>query len=192
VTHYALDAENATRASEFGNRRRWASVVNGADMNLGVRFVAGLILALCLGCAYSGGVVDHSFSFNALQDSPDVEVMDFRYGTSQQPGARNEHLERAQGKSAQATGVTGPMLRGEDLYVKWRVKSTGQIYEDTVNLRKHLPPDITGQRIHFLIRGQQLYVFLISNQRRTPNDSAIGPRMYSHLKTTQIYPDAPK
>jgi hypothetical protein len=149
-------------------------------------------VALCVGCAHSANVVDHSFGFNALQDSPDAEVMDFRYGSSKQPGARNEHLERAQGKSAQASGVTGPMVRGDDLYVKWKLKSTGQIYEDTVDLRKHLPADIRGQTIYFLIGGEQLYVFLISNQRRAANEPAIGPRMYAHRKTIQVYPHVVK
>src|SRR5438128_1525557 len=95
-------------------------------------------LVALVACASTGEIVEHSFAFNAALDSPDVEVMDYRYGESKQPGARNDHEQRDQGKSAQATGITGPMRRGDSLYVKWRMKSTGAVYEDTVDLRHRL------------------------------------------------------
>ena len=82
------------------------------------------------------------------------------------------------------------MELGEDLYVKWRVKSTGAIYEDTVDLRRRLPRDITGQRLYFIAQGAQLHVYLISmNERRPPDMPAVGPKMYSHMKVVEIYPE---
>jgi hypothetical protein len=155
-----------------------------------IRLLAGS-LALLVACTSTGGIVDHTFAFNAGVDSPDVEVMDYRYGSSRHPGARNEHLQRDQGKSAQGTSVTGPMPRGDDLYVKWKIKHTGVVYEDTVDLRHRLPSDITGQRVYFLIRGSQLHVYLVSKERRAPGTPAIGSRLWSHLKAIEIYPDRP-
>ncbi len=84
------------------------------------------------------------------------------------------------------------MLRGDVLYVKWRNKASGQIYEDTVDLRRRLPANITDQRIHFMVKGPQLYVYLISARPRPPNTTADGPRMYRDLESTLIYPDRPK
>lgn len=84
------------------------------------------------------------------------------------------------------------MLRGEFLYVKWRLKSTGQIYEDNVDLRQRLPTDIKDHRIHFAINGTQLYIYLIAPERRAKDMPAIGPEMYRYRKTTMIYPDQSK
>lgn len=56
------------------------------------------------------------------------------------------------------------MPRGDTLYVKWRIKASGAVHEDTVDLRKRMPSDITDHRIHFVVKGPQLYVYLISPQ----------------------------
>lgn len=84
------------------------------------------------------------------------------------------------------------MLRGEFLYVKWRLKSTGQVYEDNVDLRQRLPDDIKDHRVHFIIHGAQLYIYLITPERRTKDEPAIGPEMYRYRKTILIYPDQSK
>jgi hypothetical protein len=152
-----------------------------------MRFLALLAAVALVACGPR--LVDHSFSFNALQDSTDVYVMDFRYGGSRHAGARNEHLRREEGVSAQATGITGFTLVPDDLYVKWRMNSTGNIFEDTVDLRSRLPRDFTNHRVHFVVQGPQLYVYLISPERRPADRPAIGPKMYWHLASIQIYPD---
>lgn len=83
------------------------------------------------------------------------------------------------------------MLRGDSLYVKWRVKSSGRVYEDTVDLRNRLPRDIKDHRIYFVIKGEQLYVYLISPQRRPSDVPPNGPGMYRHRIVKTIYPDQP-
>jgi len=81
------------------------------------------------------------------------------------------------------------MLRGDFLYVKWRNKGTGQVYEDNVDLRQRLPANIVDHRIHFIIKGSKLYVYLISmKERRTSDVTPTGPEMYDHLKNIRIYP----
>jgi hypothetical protein len=152
-------------------------------------FIVGLGLCACIGHAQ---IVEHSFSFDAISDSPDVEVLDYRYGDSKQPMARNPEYLLKEGRSLQRTSINGEMLRGDFLYVKWRVKSTGQAYEDNVDLRQRLPPDITEHRIHFIIRGPQLYVYLVTPQRRPPDVAPNGPRPYQYLRTITIYPDQAK
>jgi hypothetical protein len=140
-------------------------------------------------CAVGGKIVEHAFTFDARTDSPDIEILDFRYGNSTQPGASNPDYLRKEGKSIQRMGTSGRMLRGESLFVKWRIKSTGQTYEDTADLRSRLPADIKDKNIYFVVKGPQLYVYLISEQPRPPHIPADGPRAYNHLVSRTIYPD---
>ena len=111
---------------------------------------------------------DHSFIFDSRNDGkkhgvPDIEVLDYAYGDSRQFGLRpskEDREMRADGSGYMAHSIGGMLPRGEYLYVKWRVKETGQVYEDKVDLRQRMPEDITNYGLHFAIFGSQLYVFL--------------------------------
>jgi hypothetical protein len=92
----------------------------------------------------------------------------------------------------QATATSGEMSRGDDLYVKWRIKATGQVLEETVDLRSRLPADIVDHKVYFDIEGPQLYVYLITPLRRDAGTPPNGPRMYWHMKTLTLYPDTAK
>jgi hypothetical protein len=151
----------------------------------------GVAMLALVGCATNSDVVDHAFSFDMRYDDQDAEVLDYRYGASKLP-VRAPETAVMEGKPFYQTNVHGPMLRGDFLYVKWRNKASGQIYEDTVDLRQRLPSNITDQRIHFVIKGPQLYVYLISPRPKPANIPSSGPRMYRDLETTLIYPDKPK
>jgi hypothetical protein len=132
-----------------------------------IRFLI-LSLALWLGaCATSHNsagqeVVDHSFGFNVDKDSPSAELIDYRYGNSKDVGTSNRESRRREGTSNQRASMSGLMVRGDTLYVKWRIKDSGIEYEDTVDLKSRLPRSIKDQRIYFIIDGSQLYVYLIS------------------------------
>jgi hypothetical protein len=145
-----------------------------------------------LACASASKNVDHAFGFDAISDSPDVYVIDYRYGDSKQPMARNPEYLLKEGRSLQGASINGEMRRGDSLYVKWRIKSTGQVYEDTVDLRRRLPADITAHRIYFIIKGSQLYVYLITPERRSPGTPPNGPRPYQYLETITVYPQQGK
>src|SRR5438094_6545806 len=86
-----------------------------------VTFIA---LSVLVACASGAELVDHSFGFNAVEDSSDVQILDYRYGTSKQPGASNIDELRKEGRSFQATSITADMVRGDSLYVKWKIKNT--------------------------------------------------------------------
>lgn len=133
--------------------------------------------------------MDHSFSFDALRDSPGVTVLDFRYGDGKGPGMSNDEELRAVGKSVQRTGTSGHMPRGDSLYVKWRIIGTGEVLEDTVDLKQRLPRNLEDQTLYFMIKERQLMVFLVSTERRPPNMQPNGPDKYHHLKVVTIYPD---
>lgn len=148
----------------------------------------GSTLVSCAGIGAE--VVRHSFAFDLRDDAQNAAVLDYRYGDSK--GLVSPPRERVkEGREFYATGTSGPMLRGDYLYVKWRDKATGNIYEDRVDLRHRLPRDITGHRVYFMIQGDQLYVYLIppSDQLRPKDEPPVGPSKYQHLRTVRIYPD---
>jgi hypothetical protein len=161
-------------------------------MKLRLIVAVSVILFGLSSCGANPRLVDHSFSFNAVWDSPNIEVLNYRYGDSKQPGARPPEWALQGGKVAQRTGISGPMLLGEDLYVKWKIKSTGEVFEDTVDLRKRLPDDIAQHHVYFIVKESQLYVYLISPERRPVELPPNGPRAYQHLKAVSIYPDRVK
>jgi hypothetical protein len=143
-------------------------------------------------CAFIGSdIVDHSFGFDLAQDNQDAEVLDYWYGSAKSP-VRAAPYRLKKGDTFYFQGVTGPMHRPEALYVKWRNRKTGQVYEDTVDLRNRLPRDIARQRVYFMIYGPQLYIYLISNERRPANIPRNGPTTYDSMLTTTIYPDQVK
>ena len=142
-------------------------------------------------CATSPEIVDHSFAFDALNDSPGVQVLDYRYGDSKNPGAANPDYLRKEGRSVQRTSTTGPMRRGDSLYVKWRTLSDNEVYEETIDLRNRLPRDITDCKVYFLIRGSKLYVYLVLPQSRPASAQPNGPSKYQDQYVLTIYPGQP-
>jgi len=140
-------------------------------------------------------MVYHSFEFDLRHESPGVDVLDYQYGDSKQIGthmlspANPNDLDQG----VNQRGTTGFIPRGEFLYVKWRINSTGEIYEARVDLRNRLPVDITDHRITFFMKGPQLYVYLISPESdRRPKSWPKGPvRKFGSLKQYQIYPEQP-
>jgi hypothetical protein len=158
-----------------------------------VQWVVAVIFHFVLiACAMGSDLVNHSFEFDTIRDSPDAEVLDYQYGSTRQFGTHANKEMVQLGRTFAQWGIHGAMPKGEFLYAKWRVKQSGEIYEDKVDLRSRLPADIRDHRVHFVIKGSQLYVYLISPEKR-PASSPAGPlRMYRDLKQYQVYPDPPK
>lgn len=132
--------------------------------------------------ACAGGLVFHTFSFDSPSESPDIQVLDYRYGDSQQPSARASDYDKANGTVRQGISINGDMRRGDSLYVRWRVKATEVVYEDLVNLKAVLPSDIKYNKIHFTVKGSQLFVYLVTRDFRPPESEPIGPRAYDFRK----------
>ena len=168
-----------------------------------------MALAACApmssGTAQTGGrMVDHSFAFDALRDSRDVEILQYRYGDDGGFNTRSTPAEIQSGKGIMSANTTGDMLLGKDLYVKWRIKSTGQVIEDTVDLTSRLPFNMKRKRLRFIVEGEKLYVYVISREdvrpyfssadadrirafAQTPRAKALTP--FSRNQVMLIYPD---
>lgn len=171
--------------------------------------LAAVFLASMAACTAGPRLVDHSFGFDASGDTPNIEVLDYRYGDSNFPGFRGcpKHYSHCN-SVPQSANINGQMPLGDDLFVKWRIRSTREIFEDTVNLRSIFPKNMNQQRIRFVISGPQLYIFVISLDRKIePNpcpsqeerhrlDHSSIPldrvfSMYCSKSITQIYPNQP-
>ncbi|MDD5372794.1 MAG: hypothetical protein PHO62_05150 [Sulfurimonas sp.] len=149
-----------------------------------VLFSALVLSTLSLGGCMTKDLVNHTFEFDARSESPDIQILYYQYGNSKQPGANDD--------TRQYVGISGSMLRGDFLYVKWRIKATGEVIEDTVDLRNRLPRNIENCTIHFLVKERQLYVYLVS-AKPNKNPWIKSPlRMYTHLQVDEIYPAQPK
>lgn len=137
-------------------------------------------------------MVHHTFSFNTNHDSPEIEVLDYQYGNSRQDGTYADKERIAMGEVFHADSIAGVIPRGDFLFVKWRDKYTHHIYQDKVDLRSRLPADIEGDTIHFVIRGAQLYVYLIWPYDPKHDYPLGGLKGYDRQKIVQIYPDQNK
>jgi hypothetical protein len=176
-----------------------------------VFFILAIQLTL-MGCATRPTFVNHSFSFDTIQDSPGIEVLDYQYGyneeyeKSRQIGIHADKERVAMGKVFPAQSTSGPIPRGDFLYVKWRIKQSGQIYEDRVDLTTRLPKDIKNYKIHFAIFDSKLYIYLFppfeskdafghitvngGQPPYVPRGQLLMDNPYA--QKNQIYPDQPK
>lgn len=141
-------------------------------------------------CSVTGPrTVLHSFEFHVNWDSPDVELLDYRYGTSTQHGTFVPAPSLQSGRVPQSVGTRGDMIIGDFLYVKWKIKANGEIFKDTVDLRNRLPRDIYDHKIYFVIRGPQLYVYLVSPKENSPGTPLNNLRMFQSRIVKVLYPN---
>lgn len=176
-----------------------------------VGLVCGCIL---IGCGYGtyavagivndlkGNTVTHGFEFNAKWDSPEIEVLDYEYSTRKP--SKEAYAGIGGNGIAQQTGISGGFPRGDFVYMKWRVRSTGEVFEDRVDLRSRIPGSIKDKKIYCVIDGGQLYILLIDfwkykervttdelntsrAEANTPLKKVLSSYILYHAK--QIYPD---
>lgn len=169
-----------------------------------IRFLRKLMIATAMtisvtACAGNSATADcpdnnrvnQAFSFGYYGENPDIEILDVYYGVPNCPV--NYATVLFNGKPMQSTNIVGgPMRRAWKFYIKWRVISTGQEYEEAVDLRNRLPNDMTNHRLHFSIEGPQLTLYLITPERRPPEMLPIGPKASQYRKTLIIFPDSSK
>jgi len=167
--------------------------------------LSSLLASLSLnGCASSqqGKIVNHSFEFNAHLDSPEVQVLNYEYST-QKPD-RDQLLGVGGNRVPQASHISGGFPRGDFVYMKWRIRSTGEVFEDRVDLRTRITGSIKDKKIYCVIDGGQLYILLIpfdyfrqkvsteelnraKAEATTPLKRVLRMKILHHVQ--QIYPD---
>lgn len=159
------------------------------------RLVAVALLAtltVLSGCATGPKLVAHAFSYDGRSDDPrwanQVHLLEYSYGDKY-------HMVRDTVKYGKesvpySSSVNGSMPVGDFLYVKWRIKETGEEIEDKVDLRNRLPDNMFDHRITFVIDGKQLYVYLVTPQaKKTDAPPILKTTKSRYYVTYEIYPN---
>ena len=133
--------------------------------------------------------VDHGFTFDVQSDSPGHYLLDYRYGDSKMPVTAPPDWMRASGTMRQQGSIFGAVPIGNDIYVKWRVDATNQVYERVVNLAGLLPKNMTGYRLKFVLKNDMVYVYAISPEKAPPNWPRYDPSpRWTEYKVFSVYP----
>ena len=123
---------------------------------------AALLLVACGTPQLASGRAFHSFQFDPSRESSNTETLYYQYGDSREHGLRTDLEDAAKGKSRQGINTSGDLPVGDFFYVKWRNTLSGQIHEDRLDLRPLLPSSMYRWRLHPIIEGAQLYLYLVS------------------------------
>ncbi len=150
--------------------------------------ITGFLLFGFLGCAITPTYELHSFSFWTTVEGQNAFVLDYRYGKRGSSRADSSALPVRPGQPLSQHGQSGPMLRGEELFVKWQDRKSGKVFEKLVDLRGKLPPDLTGCEVTFQLFGDEIFVYVVTAQKRDPVEPPIGPSSKRHRKVIQVYP----
>lgn len=162
------------------------------------RALMALWLAVLLAaCASGPKLVSHGFSFDGLHDqwNGSVDLLAYAYGNGYhmvREDLANPSSSLYAGKPGlpPSTGVNGPMPVGEFLFVKWRLKASGEVLENRVDLRDRLPRDMTDHELTFVIDGRQLYVYVVTPVPQKPWGKQATHRNWTsaYRVTREIFP----
>jgi hypothetical protein len=135
--------------------------------NIFIRCLTFCLALLLAGCAtgYTGSTVAHGFEFHAGLDSPDIEVIAYRYGSPIDTiGGRIVRTAQDTKDGKDHTIVSAEMPVGKELYVKWRIKATGQVLEETANLEAAWKRSMEGWILYFWVNKDKLQVYVMSSR----------------------------
>ncbi len=153
-------------------------------------WLVSLALAL-VACASGPKTAFHSFSFNGYDYSDKwdatIDLLEYSYGD--QYRMVRDKVEAPRERLRPQSGVAGTMPVGEFLYVRWRIKATGEMREDRVDLRPLLPASMEDFRLTFVIDDKQLYVYLVTPKVKHVADPPLLKTTESWFHVTyEIYP----
>lgn len=150
--------------------------------------VTGALMTGFSGCATTPPYVIHGFAFHTVVEGQNALVLDYRYGKRGATGVGSVQNHPRPGHPISQHGQFGPMVRGEELYVKWEDRPSSQVYEQRVDLRGKLPVDLHHCEVTFQVLGDKIFVFVVTPQKRNPLEPPVGPPSVRHLKVIQVYP----
>jgi hypothetical protein len=142
------------------------------------------------GCAVGPKKALHGFSYDAVFEMENVEIVDLRYGSgpSFPPRTRCVPVREDGAKCIQRMAATLLPEVAETLWVKWKLKSSGEVFEDTISLTKWHPYISDGMNIFFVIREKQLSLYLDTRQPRPAGWPRYPNVRQDYFKVYQLYP----
>jgi hypothetical protein len=173
---------------------RWGQINLCAMSNIFTELARKASAVLCVvfalsACAIAPPQPWHAFSFDGWFDNwaDQVDLLEYQYGD------KYEMVHRVVKPGYSTIGsrenVNGPMPIGDFLYVKWRIKKTGEIMEDRVDLRGRLALNMQAHRITFVIDGRELYVYLVTPAPKHKTDPPLLKTYESRYNVAyEIYP----
>lgn len=154
-------------------------------------FLAALLLTGCAGGPPRAALVEHGFSPDGWADgwAEQVDLLEYRYGNQYRMTQRK--VEPGQKTLGYGINIYGDIPRGDFLFVRWRIKATGEEVQEQVDLRQRMPADIKGHRLTFVIDGRQLYVYLVTPQgKKTGAPPVLRTTWSKYYVTYEIYPQS--
>lgn len=152
-----------------------------------------LVLAVLLSsCALKPAAEFHSFSFSGASDNwaTRIEILNFAYGNKDRVIRRDIEtwIYRDATRLPSSYGTGGYLAIGDYLYVKWRVKSTGQVFERRVDLKGLLPSSMKDKELTFSFDNDQLIVYILTRAAADPKSTA-KTWMAKYRFAYEIYPN---
>ena len=162
--------------------------------------------ALTACSAMPGPTAFYGFGFSVKADTPGIVVLDYRYtrGDRVVKGLPAERRNDPSFQGTYETSITGQLLIGDKLYVKWKDKSTGVIREADIDLSGRLPSSLQDKKIHFVIGNETVNVYVASikgvittgclqiqkERALSPNNpDLIARSLYCGKQLDKIYPE---
>lgn len=164
-----------------------ATSVIASLINRGI--VTLILFAYLAGCAAGPKRVTQGFSCDMWRDgwATQATLLEYSYGDQAPMLIRKARDDRGLG----CGGFWMSMPNAEFLYVKWRIKATGEVLEERIDLQGLLPPNMQDQEVTFVIDGRQLYVYLVTPTKIAKNLPKPPKKSWQsrYQVTYEIYPN---
>lgn len=108
-------------------------------------------------------------------DSPDFVFLDFRYflDGKQIAGDSRSFVKRVESRGYSGPGEESTRV-GDTVYIKWRHKPTGTVYENTIDLRGRLPASVKdGGALYFVLAHETVHIYLAGPAQHWENRKPI-------------------
>jgi hypothetical protein len=181
--------KHSNKSNESGYK--WAIWLQNRAKAL-VWALAGASLLALSGCATQ---VWYGFDWDAYADQwiSEVTLLDLKYHDGRGHNWKGNPYNVPNWKVRMQSGATGTYPLGDSLWVKYRINATGQVKEETADLRGKYPSDLHGGTVRFMLKNGYLAVYTYVSPRDVRSPQAAVPPFPDfywsvRYKTCRIHP----
>lgn len=103
-------------------------------------------------------------------DRPTITVIDYQYSANGKVFEQWSESLKAEGRNPGEGGYYGYRPVVEKLYVKWKLLATGEVFEETADLREKLPQSMEQKKLHFIVWDKTLHIYISDRIKLSKND----------------------